>query len=442
MNQSLPRQKPRPRRIAADEAHAWARNLRLGNPHAKLILSMVTLYVDGDGFCFVSIPALAFDTELSAQTVRSRLAWLEEIGVIARVPQWVDERGHRNSEARGRRTSDTIRLLIDIDAEQIEARAKRGQREHGSDDDEEADPTPVTLSRGIGSGMPEDSADPALTLRRPYDSAEGLISEPEPEPESPPKAPSGGVCDDDKIQEEEQIIEPEHFAEFWRGYPGHEVMSRYRALEIFVTMKPDEQAHARAAALAHAEMLAKLKRRPKDAHKWLAERGWQEYPQAKLQTGKPATERRLIRGRELEAACLAMKIAGLRPPSLINTTSEETGKTTESTFWARPIGPDLLALVQFAHEDPSSWELVTEGSKEFAAWRERLQAWIGSDVQGDRIWLEAFDPNIHGLPGSHPDFRLRKSTKGFRVPMSPPWPPKKDGTIYTDDNGGNDDAAA
>ncbi len=57
-----PDRRPRPRRaIAADEAHSWARNLKLGNIHAKLILSMVTLYVDVEGVCFVSIPSLAED---------------------------------------------------------------------------------------------------------------------------------------------------------------------------------------------------------------------------------------------------------------------------------------------------------------------------------------------------------------------------------------------
>jgi hypothetical protein len=44
---------------------------------------MLSLYVDGDGYCFVSIPTLADDTELSRTTVRNRLAWLEEIGAIA-----------------------------------------------------------------------------------------------------------------------------------------------------------------------------------------------------------------------------------------------------------------------------------------------------------------------------------------------------------------------
>src|SRR4051812_17517490 len=112
--------KRRARRIAADEAHAWARNLRLNNPHAKLTLSMLTQYVDGDGYCFVSIPTLAEDTELSQQTVRNRLAWLEEIGAIARMPQWIDEYGRRKSDGPGKRTSDRIRLMIDVEPEEIE----------------------------------------------------------------------------------------------------------------------------------------------------------------------------------------------------------------------------------------------------------------------------------------------------------------------------------
>jgi hypothetical protein len=103
---------PRARRIASDEAHAWARNLRLGNPQAKLVLSMITLYVDGEGCCFVSIPALAEDCEMSPDTIRRRLAWLEGLGVIARTPQWLDAQGHRNSTGPGRRTSDLIRLLM------------------------------------------------------------------------------------------------------------------------------------------------------------------------------------------------------------------------------------------------------------------------------------------------------------------------------------------
>jgi hypothetical protein len=115
--------KPRARRIGSDEAHSWARNLKLGNPYAKLVLSMLTLYVQGDGVCFVGIEALAEDTELSTDTVRKRLAWLEDVGAIARFPQWVDASGRRNGDGNGKRTTDEIRLLLSADADAIERRA-------------------------------------------------------------------------------------------------------------------------------------------------------------------------------------------------------------------------------------------------------------------------------------------------------------------------------
>jgi hypothetical protein len=105
-------QKRRPRRIAADEAHAWARNLRLGNPLAKLVLCMLALYVNGEGECFVSINQLADDTELDRKTVMARLGWLEKSGLVRRHMQWCDASGVRNSEGRGRRTSDLIVLCI------------------------------------------------------------------------------------------------------------------------------------------------------------------------------------------------------------------------------------------------------------------------------------------------------------------------------------------
>jgi hypothetical protein len=105
--------KPRARRIASDEAHAWARNSRLGNPLAKFVLCMLTLYVNGDGECFVGISQLAEDCELERKTVMARLAWLENVAkVIKRKRQWIDATGVRNGDRRGRPTTDLISLLI------------------------------------------------------------------------------------------------------------------------------------------------------------------------------------------------------------------------------------------------------------------------------------------------------------------------------------------
>ena len=115
--------KRRPRRVASDEAHAWARSLQLGNPNAKSVLRALALYVDGEACCFVGIDQLAEDSDLSADTVRRRLAWLEEIGAIARTAQWLDSKGVRNGDGRGKRTTDLIRLLLHSDEATIEARA-------------------------------------------------------------------------------------------------------------------------------------------------------------------------------------------------------------------------------------------------------------------------------------------------------------------------------
>jgi hypothetical protein len=114
-----------PRRIAFDEAHAWARNLRLGNAYAKSLLMALAGYVNLDGICFVGIDQLAEDTDLSTDNVRKQLAWLEEVGVIARIPQWIDANGRREGESRGKRPLDEIHLLTKSDSDEIKARARK-----------------------------------------------------------------------------------------------------------------------------------------------------------------------------------------------------------------------------------------------------------------------------------------------------------------------------
>src|SRR5882762_1075991 len=184
----------RKRRIAADEAHSWARNLRLRNPYAKLVLAMLSLYVNGEGICFVSISQLAEDCEFAAETVRRRLTWLESIGAIVRMPQWRDELGRLNSEGRGKRTTDEIRLMIDSDQDAIEAAAQGKSEvvEENSNSDEVESCSPP--QRGANP-MPDEPLAPHLAphlaLQQPPSCGGDLISEPEPEPEPSPLPPSG-----------------------------------------------------------------------------------------------------------------------------------------------------------------------------------------------------------------------------------------------------------
>jgi hypothetical protein len=166
----------RPRRIAADEAHAWARSLNLRNHSAKHVLKSLTMYVDGEGECFVGIPDLAADCDMSADTVRRRLVWLEHIGAISRIPQWQDNRGVRNAEGRGKRTTDLIRLLVDADVETIEAAARGDVRDNAGDEDGGFSPSNL---RGLNPETEPASPRPALV--QPSQCCDHLISEPEPE---------------------------------------------------------------------------------------------------------------------------------------------------------------------------------------------------------------------------------------------------------------------
>lgn len=398
-------EKRRARRIAADEAHAWARNLRLNNPHAKLTLSMVSLYVDGDGYCFVSIPTLADDTELSTQTVRNRLAWLEQIGAIARLPQWIDEYGRRNGECKGKRTSDLIRLMLDVDVDVIEA-AARGDFESVS---REVSPMPQT-----GLNEASETIAPAPAPRQPYDSAEGLNSEPE--PESSPKSPSRGREGDRSDLEES---EPEDFEPAWQSWPGHQAMRRDLALAEFRLLDPDKQRLCRAAVLPFVEMLRRLKR---DAvpnfHLWIRQRRFEEFPNARLPD--PAPARRWVAGEELAGLQLAARMAS-RALRLVDDVERGRG------LWSlKSAQPDLVAMARFAGEDPAAWLQVELGGAQYAAWRDRLALWLGGEIEPERVWTEDHDPAVHGLPAMHPNFRLRKSKQVLRVPA--PWPPHRDGT--------------
>lgn len=401
--------KRRARRIAADEAHAWARNLRLNNPHAKLTLSMLTQYVDGDGFCFVSIPTLADDTELSPTTVRSRLAWLEEIGAIARLPQWIDEYGRRTGDGKGKRTSDLIRLMIDVDPERIEA---------GAGGDTEAVSREVSPPPHGGVNPGSENVSPVPALCQPSDSAQGLISEPE--PESSPKPPSRGFSDADRFDGKE--AEPEHFDPAWRAWPGHEVQRRDLALEAFRELPPDKQRHCRAAVPDYAAKLKELRqKRGMSFHLWIRARCFDEFPNAMLEEDRPKPpERRFVVGEELLGLRVACLIAERR--ELPVRREPELG---EGVWRTSPPQPDLVALAACGMPT-ATWHVVDLGTPEFAAWRDRLQLWLGAEPRPEKIWLEDHNPAVHGLPWNHPGFKLRKSKEGLRVPA--PWPPRRDGT--------------
>lgn len=388
--------KRRPRRIAADEAHAWARNLRLGNHHAKMVLTSLTLYVDGDGYCFVGIPSLAEDCELSADTVRRRLVWLEEIGAIARVSQWVDENGRRNGEGRGKRTSDLIRLLVDdADTSLIEARA-RGE----SLDDQGVDTDAISPSSQQGLNAGEIPVSPAPALAQPLQSGEGLISF-NPEPESPLKVPSGDEREPDSIGSEE----PEHFAPAWSAWRGHEVMRRDLALAEFRMLSPDKQLHCRSAVPLFNALQDRLGRtRVMNFHLWVRTRGFEEFPNATAAaTAAPSS------------SIDANSAAGRAVTALYRMARVPLFESRGHVVYPLEVTPQVLAFADAAPHTTWPW---IEDRQQIAAWA----AFVAAHVHRQGQLLQT-----RGVGDAQ--------RSGIHAPW--PWPPRKDGSLSAEDKTGD-----
>ncbi len=366
----------RPRRIAADEAHAWARNLRIGNPHAKFVLCMLTGYVNGEGACFVSISHLAEDCELVENTVRRRLSFLEEIGAIARAPQWIDEVGRRNGDGRGRRTTDEIRLMINADPDEIEARASgAGEGDRGE----------FSPARGEGlapagrdasdpaRGEGSNSADPALGVHLPFTCVQGLISEPEPKI-LPPNPPPGGVDGTE-----------ERFREFKAGYPDG-IVDLIAAQESFAALSAADQKACVAGVPVFAARCLRRREKPMKAHLFIRKRVWEGLmasPAPEAGIGGPY-------GLASEAGRALQALARIGQTSLPRMGDGRL-------IYTRPITPQLLALASA----PAEGAIYRIGSPNFAAWRDFLRAHLTNLRQFDAI----------------------------EAPW--PWPPRKDGGVST-----------
>lgn len=396
----------RPRRIASDEAHAWARNLRLGNLQAKIVLSMLSLYIDGEGVCFVGIPQLAEDCELSPDTVRRRLSWLQDIGAISRQEQWIDGYGNRNGQGRGKRTTDRIVLLIGSDVDAIEARAAgRDVPESPIESTSISPGWQQGLDVGPGGQNPQMLIRTRLALGQPSHCGEGLISEPEPESIPPSPLPGGSEGEglvrseqeprsaDDPLPDRPEI-EPPDFEPAWSQWVGREVMRRDLALGEFRRLSTEEQRHCRAAVPLFNQAMARHGRtKPPNFHLWIRNRGFAEFPQA---SGGADTSAMLPIEEQSEAGRAVKALyAVARTQPFVN---------HGHVIYPLPITPRILA---FAQAPPQTDWLWIEDRQQIAAW----QALLAAHVRGARP----------------PLITERDGKQGFAAPW--PWPPRKDGTI-------------
>ncbi|HWW46560.1 MAG TPA: helix-turn-helix domain-containing protein [Xanthobacteraceae bacterium] len=401
------------------EAMNWARRIYVGDSLGKSVLRALADYADENGQCFPSLARLALDCDLSIDSVRRRIKVLEDAGLIVTFRAWMDEHGKRNQEGRGRETSRDVRLLLDV----VRTRASSEESDAGDGPSDEREVAPLAGSKG-----PLATGEGSQQLGRGSTRARGGVAlvpppnEPSSNQESPPLPPSGGR-EGELSDEGEDLAEPEHFAEMWQGYPGHEAMDRRKSLAVFIGMTPEERQHARYAAPKFAESLRRLGRKNvPNCERWLRDKRWLEFPGPQQVRSQP--ERRWISVGSVEhrALCVAAMVAGHPPPTLI--ADRERG---QGLWRLREASPDLLALAAFADQQPDDWELYEQGSPHFAAWRDLVQSWLGRAIELRSMFIEPHDPAVHDLPVLHPDFRPRRRARGLRAPCL--WPPRRDGTF-------------
>ena len=353
----------RKRRLASDEAHAWARSLKLGNPYAKSILKSLALHVDYEGKAFVSIGQLAEDCDLSEDTVRRRLKFLEDIGAIVIFPCWIDSQGRRNTEGRGKRTTDDIRLLVDADPEQIEARAA------GENPPEQSDDTvPATAEfspsqqQGLNQAAEEGLAPPLappLGVRQPSQSCDHLISEPE--PLTSPQPPSGGVPEegDDFGRFEKAWTEP-----MTRPSLARQVWASFTAEEKTLVLQATE------GYFFHRRQQAKPPH-PLGAHIFLKEReAWPKW--AAMAKPKEAEGAWIAEGSDEDRA---LRFARLLCRKISPNSWPHPGGGPRGYRNMVPVRQDLLAMLAFVHQSPLRWPQIPIGSAECTAWRQRFRPW-------------------------------------------------------------------
>ncbi len=442
----VPDKKRRPQRVAADTAHSWARNLRLKNPYAKLVLSMLTLYVQGDGFCFVGVKEQAENCEMSEETVRRRLTWLEQVGAITRMPQWLDEHGRRNGDGRGKRTTDEIRLMIDADQDEIEARACGAIDAYHDGDAEEISPP-------SGTGLTDESHKISPVHDRGLNDEKILVSPPvsplaalslrtgaeslEPEPEGFPPTPLSGGEGTSALQESEKDWE---HSESWTKVEtiwGEPIIHQSICRQIWTAFTDNEREKFIEVVRGYNAWRSGQRRPPNrcNIQKLMRERdAWAKFeslapPKPKPPAPPPPENWISEDSAEFRALCLACDIARRTRPSALIRSHPGDPLSPRTRAYRQignlPAGADAMATLAVSAPSQipiSNWWIAEKGTKQFFAWSERVEEWINRRPEPYRIWLCACG-KVADRPLRKDKMSLPPCKEGLLVPSE--WPPPK-----------------
>jgi len=371
----------------------WAMEQATGDPRAQCLLYVIADSANTDGIAWPSADWMAAKSQQSRATVYRRLEILQAAGLLVTFPRWIDDEGKIwNAAALGRRrTSPEIRLQFGVFVKRIDI---------PQDDDNDRE-KPSAQSQAE-TGVSHDSDGPVSPERQGSSHCGNDNHNPNLEEDSPPP-PKGGAVDDGW----------EDFEKAW-----HEPILRQSiAQRVWSALTAEERSIAIKAAKGYITWRKGQKKPPNiiNAHTFLREReAWPRFAElAPREAEQPIFETQGSDG--WRARCVIEVIAGNAPPQALPHRTAGNGR-----YFAQPLSPAMLALAQFADEDPETWLLLQEGTQQCGAWKEFLGIQAHYVTVGHKRheitpgqWVEDWPIKQHGL----------------RAPRQ--WPPRKDGTLST-----------
>lgn len=397
-------------RIGADTARVWARELVLGNPYAKSILLALANYMNEDGAAWPGIATLARDTDISEDTVVTRLRWLESIGAIALFKCWADEHGRRNYEGRGRVTSSEVRFLFDAEVEAIEVAAKGSAK--------------PTVLRGAAAQSHASKAEISPRPQRELNESQEQGVSPGVAPEQPPPVSARTVELEDippkgpPLESEAAEVEPVKtgiaYEQFTEAY-GEGSVRPERARALWSALDESERDLAIRGARGYRSQRLATKKSLIDPERFLRSRElWTEFTAAPA----VASAARVLVDIETDAgrAWISLhRIGGVPAPSPMIS----GGKSIMALAADVPV--QVLALKRSPQE--REWSVVEPGTQEIGAWREFVFAQTGKmPIPQRHTTGERFQPG----PDGKPIFTGHDHRHGLKVPA--PFPPRVDGS--------------
>lgn len=415
--------RPRERaRIGADRARSWVRDFNLRNPYAKSILMAVANYMNEDGAAWPGLATLSRDTDITEDTIASRLRWCESIGIIVVLKCWVDENGRRNYEKRGRPTSSEIRFQFDADIDEVEqaayaakgeqplrgaaARAHADRATSGADGDHESeasDSNDSGFSHRRGGGQTDEPLPPGSTQLAPDQPPPAAVRSLEVKQEDSPLTPQAGG---DGQQSSDQGSEPTwpHEASWQRVEKAWDdpILHQQICRDLWTAFTDIERERFIKVVRGYLAWRLKQPKLPNRCNIQKLMRERESWPGYEKLAGPDPALRTFVAENSIEHKALqVIERLGNWTPKPVTFDPENNTKG----FWrGRPLKPDEIAMAQFADVPAAQWKTLerTDGPSYFA-WSDRLFDWTG--VRKDSIRVPcAFPPRKDGtLSGSSTD---------------------------------------